>query len=137
MKKKGIYSKENLESFVYELFEYLYNTRDYFDERLSKDVLIYSMNKLYYINEDKCREKINGLPLCVEDNVLVEEYLEYYNKKSLTLCMDSRLHEYLYNYDVPGCEEVAKRVEQIFEKHGFYSDFGTSIILIAEESKNK
>ena len=137
MKKNGIYSKENLESFVYELFEYLYNTRDYFDERLSKDVLIYSMNKLYYINEDKCKKKINGMPLCVEGNVPVEEYSEYYNKDSLTLQMDSRLNEYLYYYDVPGCEEVADRVEQIFEKHGFYSDFGSNVILIAEERKNK
>lgn len=137
MKKKGIYSKENLESFVYELLQYLYKTKDYFDDRLSNDVMIFSMNNLYYVDEDKCKKRIKNIPICVEENVPVEEYLEYYNKDALTLCMDSRLCEYLYYYDVPGCEEVAKKVEEIFEKHGFYSEFGTNIILIAEEIKNR
>lgn len=130
------YSKKNLESFVYDLFAYLYNTYDYLDERLSNDVLIYSMKKRFYIDEDKCQQKINNIPIVVEDNVDVRDYLEYYNKDTLTLCMESRLNEYLYYYDVEGCKEVAEKVDEIFEKHGFFSDFGTSYILIAMD-KNK
>ena len=48
---RNIYDKENLEGLVFDLIKYLYNTQDYNNERLSKDVLIYSMNKLYYVSE--------------------------------------------------------------------------------------
>ena len=47
--------------------------------------------------------------------------------------MDSILCEYLYNYDVPGCEEVVKRVDQIFKKHGFYYDFGSNWYIFTKE----
>lgn len=131
--KKDIYSKENLESFVYELIKYLYKTKDYCDERLSNGVLIYSMNKLYYIDEKKTANLYLGkVPVCVEDNVKVEDYFEFYGKKTLTLSMDCRLSEYLYNYDVPYCKEVSDKITKIFEKHGFYYEFGANWYLYAE-----
>lgn len=131
--KKNIYSKENLESFVFDLLKYLYRTRDYYDERLSKDIYIYSMNKRYYIDEDNFDIMAGKAPIHIEDNVKVEDYFEYYTKESLTLSMDARLNEYLYYYDVPGCVEVADRVDKIFKKHGFYMDFGTNYLLLAYE----
>jgi len=131
--KKDIYSKNNLENFVYDLIKYLYKTKDYYDERLSKNVLIYSMNKRFSVNENEYNKKINNIPVRIEENIDVEEYLEYYNKESLTMCMESRLMEYLYNYDVAGCKEVSKKINNIFKKYGFYYDFGTSYILIAYE----
>ena len=35
----NIYSKENLESLVFDLIKYLYRTKDYKDEKLSNNVL--------------------------------------------------------------------------------------------------
>lgn len=127
-----IYSKKNLEGLVYDLIKYLYRTKDYFDERLSKDVLIYSMNKVYYVDEEKEPSLYIGkIPVVIEENVDMEEYFEYCNKDTLTLSMDCRLNEYLYYYDVTGCKEVSKRVSNIFKKHGFYYDFGTNWYLFA------
>lgn len=131
--KKGIYSKDNLQSFVYDLIYYLYYTKDYNNERLSNDVIIYSMNKCFYVDEDNYNQIINNIPIHIEKNVKVKDYLEYYNKDTLTLSMDSTLNEYLYYYDIEGCEEVSNKVSDIFEKHGFYYDFGASYILKAEE----
>ena len=135
--KKDIYSSENLESFVYDLIKYLYKTKDYYGERLSKDVLIYSMNKCFYVDENEYTKKINDIPVYIKENINVEDCLEYYNKESLTISMDSRLNEYLYYYDVEGCKEVSEKIDKIFKKHGFYYDFGTSYILIAYESNGK
>lgn len=137
MMKKDIYSNENLESFVYDLIKYLYKTKDYYDERLSENVLIYSMNKLFYVDENDYTKKINNIPVHIEENINVEDWLEYYNKESLTICMECRLNEYLYYYDVEGCQEVSEKIDKIFKKHGFYYDFGTSYILIAYEENSK
>lgn len=127
-----IYSKKNLEGLVFDLIKYLYKTKDYYDERLSEDVLIYSMNKMYCVDQDKCNLKIRNIPVYVEDNVKMEDYFEHCNKKTLALSMDARLNEYLYYYDVPGCKEVSDKVSKIFEKHGFYYDFGSNWYLFAE-----
>ena len=135
--KKDIYSKENLESLVYSLIKYLYRTKDYYGERLSKDVMIYSMDKIYYIDERKIPNLYLGkVPVCVEENFKIEDYFEYYNNKTLALSMESRLSEYLYNYDVPDCEEVSDRISKIFEKHGFYYEFGANWYLYAEPKNN-
>lgn len=131
MRKKGIYSKENLESFVYDLFKYLYSTRDYEKERLSENVLIYSMNKCFYVSEKDYTKKVNNIPIKIDESRKVEEDLDYYNKDTLTICMDSRLCEYLYYYDIPGCKEVSEKVNNIFLEHGFILDFGASYIAIA------
>ena len=128
----NIYSKENLESLVFDLIKYLYHTRDYKDERLSKDVLIYSMNKLYYVSDEKHNFMLNNIPVCIEENVKMEDYFEYCNNKTLALSMDSTLCEYLYYGDFIGAEEVQKKVNEIFKKHGFYYDFGSSWYLYAE-----
>lgn len=138
MKKEDIYSKKNLESFVYDLLTYLYKTKVQYGDypltdikRLSEDVLIYSMNNLYYIDEVNPTTMIKKTPVRIEENVDVAEYLDYYNKDTLTLSMDSILCEYLYYYDVPGCEEIADKVFKIFEKHGFFHDFGTNTTIFA------
>lgn len=132
---KDIYSKENLESLVYELLSYLYKRKDYKGEFLSNNILIYSMNKLYYVN-DNYDKLVNNTPIKIEEDIDVSEYFDYYNKDTLTLSMDARLSEYLYNYDVPGCEKVAEKISKIFNKHGFYYEFGSSWYLYAEKKRN-
>ena len=97
---KDIYSEENLKSLVFDLIKYLYNTKDYDKNRLSEDVLIYSMNKCYYVSEEKASFKIRNIPICIEDNIKMEEYFEFCDTKTLTLSMDSKLCEYLYYGDV-------------------------------------
>ena len=132
---KKIYSKENLEGLVFDLIKYLYKTKDYYGERLSKDIYFYSMNKRYSVDEKNYNFKLLNIPIYIEENIKVKDYFEFCNKKSLTIAMESRLHEYLYNYDVPGCEEVSEKVDEIFKKHGFYYDFGANWYLIAYEDK--
>lgn len=134
---KNIYSEKNLEGFVFDLMKYLYKTKDYYGERLSNDVLIYSMNKRYYVDEEKSNFKLSNIPVCIEENIKMEDYFEFCNKKTLALSMDSRLNEYLYYYDVPGCKEVAEKITKIFNKHGFYYEFGTNWYLYAEPKPKK
>ena len=122
----NIYSKENLESLVFDLIKYLYRTKDY------NDNLIYSMDKLYYVSDEKHNFMLNNIPICIEESVKMEDYFEYCNNKTLALSMDSTLCEYLYYGDFIGAEEVQKRVKEIFEKHGFYYDFGSSWYLYAK-----
>ncbi len=129
---RDIYSEKNLNGLVFDLIKYLYRTKDYNEERLSEDVFIYSMNKRYYVDDKKTNFKLLNIPICIEENVKMEDYFEFCNKKTLTLSMDSRLNEYLYYYDVPGCKEVADKISKIFKKHGFYYDFGSNWYLIAE-----
>ena len=129
---RDIYSEKNLNGLVFDLIKYLYRTKDYNEERLSEDVFIYSMNKRYYVDDKKTNFKLLNIPICIEENVKMEDYFEFCNKKTLTLSMDSRLNEYLYYYDVPGCKEVADKISKIFKKHGFYYDFGSNRYLIAE-----
>lgn len=130
-----IYSKENLEGLVFDLIKYLYKTKDYRDtyarDRLSNDVLIYSMNKVYYVSEEKSNFKLGKIPICIEDYVDMEEYFDYCDKNTLTLSMDSILSEYLYCGDVPNARIVQNRVSDIFEKHGFYYDFGSNWYIFA------
>ncbi len=129
---KDIYSEENLKSLVFDLIKYLYNTKDYDKNRLSEDVLIYSMNKCYYVSEEKANFKIRNIPICIEDNIKMEEYFEFCDTKTLTLSMDSKLCEYLYYGDVPDTREVQDKIRKIFKKHGFYYDFGSSWYLFAK-----
>ncbi len=136
--EKDIYSRENLEGFANDLLYYLYKTKSYRveefyveNERLSDNVYIYTLNKRYSINEENYTYKFKNTPILVEDNINVEEWLEYYNKKTLTFSMDSVLNEYLYWYDVPDCRIVTEKIDKIFAKHGFYKDFGTSYIVFA------
>lgn len=140
MKKKDVYSKENLESFVYDLLVYLYKTKvengSNDEVRLSEDIYICSMNKCYSIDEEKPSIVIKNTPIRIEDNVNVADYFEYYNENTLTLAMDSILCDYLYYYDVPGCEEIADTVFGIFEKHGFHHDFGNSTTVYAWTKDN-
>ena len=49
----------------------------------------------------------------------------------------SILTPYLYYYDVPGCKEVAEKITKIFNKHGFYYEFGTNWYLYAEPNPKK
>ena len=98
---ENIYGKENLEGLVFDLIKYLYNTKDYNDERLSEGVLIYSMDKCYYVSKEKTNYMLNNIPICIEENIKMEEYFEFCNSKTLTLSMDSILCEYLYYGDVP------------------------------------
>ena len=129
---KDIYSKENLEGLVFDLIKYLYRTKGYNDERLSENVLIYSMDKVYYVSKKDSNFMLNNIPIFIEENIKMEEYFEFCNSKTLTLSMDSILCEYLYYGDVLGAEKVRKRVRGIFEKHGFYYDFGSNWYLFAE-----
>ncbi len=129
---RDIYSEKNLNGLVFDLIKYLYRTKDYNEERLSEDVFIYSMNKRYYVDDKKTNFKLLNIPVCIEENVKMEDYFEFCNKKTLTLSMDSRLNEYLYYYDVPGCKEVEDKISEIFKKHGFYYGFGSNWYLIAE-----
>ncbi len=130
-----IYSKENLEGLVFELIKYLYKTKDYKDtydrDKLSKDVLIYSMNKVYYVSEEKSNFKLGKIPICIEENINIEEYFEHIDKSPLVLSMDSILCEYLYYGDVPNGIIVRNRISDIFKNHGFYYDFGSSWYLFA------
>ena len=128
----NIYSKENLESLVFDLIKYLYRTKDQKDEKLSNNVLIYSMDKLYYVSDEKHNFMLKNIPICIEENIKMEEYFEFCNTKTLALSMDSTLCEYLYYGDFIGAEEVQKKVNEIFEKHGFYYNFGSSWYLYAE-----
>ena len=129
---KDIYSKENLEKLVFDLIKYLYKTKDYNGDRLSKDVLIYSMDKCYYVSKEKENFKINNIPICIEENVKMEEYFEFCNTKTLALSMDSKLCEYLYYGDFLGAEEVQNKIRKIFQNHGFYYDFGSCWYLYAK-----
>lgn len=139
-----IYSKENLEGLVFDLIKYLYKTKDYKNtyehDRLSKDVLIYSMNKRYYVGEEKANYMLGKIPVHIED-INMKEYFEYCDEKTLTLSMDSILIEYLYYGDVPNATIVQNRVSDIFEKHGFYYDFGSNWYIFAvplrEENQNE
>lgn len=133
---KDIYSKENLEGLVFDLIKYLYKTKDYNGDRLSKDVLIYSMNKLYYISEKNSNFMLSNIPITIEENVKMEEYFEFYNTYTLTLSMDSKLCEYLYYGDFVGAQDVQKKIRDIFKKHGFYYDFGSSWYLYAKPLKH-
>lgn len=130
-----IYSKENLEGLVFDLIKYLYKTKHYKDtynrDRLSEDVLIYSMNKVYYVSEEKSNFKLGKIPICVEEYINIEEYFEYIDKSPLVLSMDSILDEYLYYGDVPNATIVKNRVSDIFKKHGFYYDFGSNWYIFA------
>lgn len=128
---KNIYSNNNLESLVFDLITYLYKTKDYDDNRLSDGVIIYSMNKTYEISLEKCNYKLKNIPIFIEENVKIEDYFEYYHPNTLVLSMDSKLCEYLYSYDVPGCEKVADKISKIFNKHGFYYNFGSNWYLYA------
>ena len=138
MEKEKLYSKENLEGLVNDLFNYLYNTKSYraensytyAREKLSDDVMIYALNKRYMVDEEHYTYKFKNTPIVVEENIKVEDWVEYYNKKTLTLVMDSILCEYLY-YDVPGSDIVYKKVSDIFKKHGFNIEFGSSYIIFA------
>ena len=129
---ENIYSKENLEGLVFDLIKYLYNTKDYNGERLSENVLIYSMNKCYYVSNEKANYKLSNIPIFIEDNIKMEDYFEFCNSKTLTLSMDSVLCEYLYYGDVPDSEKVQNKITSIFEKHGFYYDFGSCWYIFAE-----
>ena len=131
MKKENIYSNDNLEALVFDLIKYLYKTKDYNKNRLSNNVIIYSMNKAYYIGGEKANYKLGSIPVFIEENMKIEDYFDYYYPNTLALSMDSTLSEYLYNYDVPNCEEVADKIRQIFNKHGFYYNFGSNWYLYA------
>ena len=129
-----IYSKENLEGLVFDLIKYLYKTKDckgiYDRDRLSKDVLIYSMNKVYSVSEEKCNFKLEKIPICIKENINMEEYFEI-DKSPLVLSMDSILNEYLYYGDVANAKIVSNRINDIFKKHGFYYDFGSNWYIFA------
>lgn len=139
MEKEKLYSKENLEGLVNDLFNYLYNTKSYRadnsytyeSEKLSDDVMIYTLNKRYMVDDENYTYKFKNVPISVEDNIKVEDWVEYYNKKTLTLVMDSILCEYLYYNDVEDSDVVSKKVYDIFEKHGFNIEFGNSCIIFA------
>lgn len=132
-----IYSNKNLEGLVFDIIKYLYNTKVNNDEfgidkiRLSENVLIYSMNKVYYVSEENPNLKLGKIPICIEDNVNMEEYFEYCDKNTLSLSMDSILCDYLYYGDVFKADVVRKNVSDIFEKHGFYYEFGSSWYIFA------
>ncbi len=128
---KNIYSNSNLKSLVFDLIKYLYKTKDYYDERLSNGVVIYSMNKTYEVSLERCNYNLGNIPIFIEENMKIEDYFEYYYPNTLVLSMDSRLCEYLYYYDVPDCEKVADKISKIFNKHGFYYDFGSNWYLYA------
>lgn len=106
-------------------------------EKLSDDVFIYTLNKRYSVDEKNFTYKFNNTPILVQENIKVEDYLEYYNKKTLTFSMDSILSEYLYNQDVPGCKKVINKIDEIFKKHGFYMDFGSNVIVFANNCLQK
>lgn len=135
----SLYSEENLEGLVNDIFFYLYNTKSYrakdsytySDERLSDDVMIYTLNKRYTVREEDHTYKIKNTPIFVEENIKVEDYVEYYNKRTLTLVMDSILCEYLYYKDVEDSDIVSKKIDDIFLKHGFYVEFGSSSSIFA------
>ena len=128
---ENIYSNSNLESLVFDLITYLYKTKDYNDNRLSDGVIIYSMNKTYEVSLEKCNYKLKNIPIFIEENMKIEDYFEYYYPNTLALSMDSSLCEYLYNYDVPGCEKVVDKISKIFNKHDFYYNFGSNWYLYA------
>lgn len=127
----NIYSDSNLESLIFDLLTYLYQTKDYEDHPLSNDIYIVSMNKSYAVSLERCNYHLGNVPLVIEENVKLEDYFPYYYPNTLALCMDSKLSEYLYHYDVPNCEEVADEITKIFRKHGFYYEFGSSWYLYA------
>ena len=130
-----IYSKKNLENLVFDLIKYLYKTKDYNNVRLSYNVLIYSMDKLYYVSEKSHNFMLDNIPVFIEENVKMEEYFEFCNSKTLTLSMDSTLCEYLYYGDVVNAEKVQDKIGKIFERHGFYYDFGSCWYLYAKPNK--
>lgn len=131
----NVYSEENLKGLVFDLIKYLYSVKDYVDGlercRLSENVLIYTMNRIYYVDEKNPNFKIGKIPIHIEENVDVEEYFDYCDKDTLTLSMDSILCEYLYYGDFPGASTVIKKVNNIFEKHGFDYEFGSSWYIYA------
>ena len=133
---KDIYNKENLEKLAFDLIKYLYKTKDYNEQRLTKNVFIYSMNKVYYVSKENSNFMLNNIPIIIEDNVKMEDYFEFYNAKTLTLSMDSTLCDYLYYGDVLGAKDVQNRIRNIFKKHGFYYDFGSNWYLFAEPLTN-
>ena len=106
------------------------------NERLSENVLFYSMDKLYYVSDTKHNSMIDSIPVCIEENIKMEDYFEHYNNKTVTISMDSRLSEYLYNGDCNGAKEVQEKVSKIFENHGFYYDFGSNWYIYAKPSKH-
>ena len=128
---KNIYSNSNLKSLVFDLIKYLYKTKDYCDERLSSGVVIYSMDKTYEVSLERCNYKLGNIPILIEENMKIEDYFEHYYPNTLVLSMDTRLCEYLYYYDVPDCEKVTDKISKIFNKHGFYYDFGSNWYLYA------
>lgn len=127
-----MYNKK-LDKFAFELLKYLYKMYDYDGDRLSTDVFVFCNNNLYYIDENKCCKKNKRIPIYVEKNVKVEDYLEYYEKDSLNFVMEARLCEYLYYYDVEGADKVSNKIKKIFKKYGYYLDFGTSISVMAKK----
>jgi hypothetical protein len=122
---------KKLYDFAFDLLKYLYKTYDYYDNRLSDDVLVFCNNKKYYVDEDNYTRKIKGVPICIEDNVKVEDYLTYYEKDSLNFVMEGRLCEYLYYRDVSESEKITNKIYKIFDKYGYYLDFGSSICVKA------
>lgn len=135
MENLDIYSKENLEGLINEVLYYLYHKRSYVDKRLSNCVLLYAFNKRYSVDCENhtFTYTYKDVPILVEENMNVEDYHDYYNKKAVTMCIEGRLNEYLYFQDVPESEEVTEAIWDIFKKHGFYYEFGDCCTIYCEE----
>ena len=89
------------------------------------------MNKTYEVSSDRSNYQLKNIPIYIEENIKMEDYFEYYYPNTLVLSMDSILCEYLYYYDVSNCENVSAKISQIFNKHGFYYEFGSNWYLYA------
>jgi len=131
-KKKYIYSNENLEGLLKEIINFLWKYELY------DGVSIYTMNKRYsFYDLSNDLPKIlfdNKIPIYLENNIDVKEFIEYSNPKTLTLVMEGELNAYLYYRDVYDERNIYSKITKIFEKYGFYMEFGSNCVIYAEEN---
>ena len=131
-KKKYIYSNENLEGLLKEIIIFLWKYELY------DGVSIYTMNKRYsFYDLSNDLPKIlfdNKIPIYLENNIDVKEFIEYSNPKTLTLVMEGELNEYLYYRDVYDERNIYSKITKIFEKYGFYMEIGSCYAVYAEEN---
>lgn len=125
---------------IFEFLKYLDNTIDYDDDKLSKGVVFYDKDGNYSVsNNDNFDIMYDNIKIKYESSPVFNEMFNDYNKSEMAVSMDCKLNEYLYNYDVPGCEKICNDLDKLFEKYGYFIDFGSNwyFYLVKIPNKNK